>query len=253
MPFMAFLVFPVLGLLALGVARRHPRRSRDIAVLTANVVADAPQARPRSDGGRGSHPPGARRWQGALLGVREGRLALIIQLLYAIPFAGITAFGALLDRIGFGVSSAQAQLAFTAFFTASFAARVLMAWRAPIIHKEMLLWVSASLTAAGLLLLGVGHGLGVLLIAMATLGVPHGLTYPLALALVADSVDPTLLPRADAILLASTSLSTVVIPLVLGVIITAEGYRAMPLLMLIPVGVCSALLFGQRARPHRSP
>lgn len=241
-PFVWFLGFPALAALLLALSCRR-RRTAGASAPPA-LVEPAPPA-----------PPQKGRWgAGGLLATRPGRQALIVQLLYAIPFVGITSFGALVARVGFGVSAAQAQLAFTAFFVASFGARGLIAWRSPIVRKQPLLWASAALTGAGLALLGTGHGLGVLLLAMATLGVPHGLSFPLALALVAESTDRARLPRANAALIGVSNLSTVAVPPLLGVVVPAFGYRGMTLLLLVPVVGFAALLATQTDRgPRRRP
>lgn len=254
-PFVVFPIFPMLGAILLGVPcwrRMHP--SGPVTVPPA-AGATGPRQFPSDERPSRSRPrPRPHRgWRRGLFASRQGRTALIVQLLYAIPFAGLTVFGALVARIGFGVTAAQAQLAFTAFFATSFAARGLVVWRSPVVHKQVLLWASAALTVFGLILLGTGHGLGILLIAMGVLGLPHGLTFPLALALVADSTGPAELPRANAALLGSTNLTTVVVPLVLGAIIPAVGYRGMTLVTLIPVAAFSALLFTQRPRAASLP
>ncbi len=97
------------------------------------------------------------------------------------------------------------------------------------------------MTIAGLLLLGLGHGAWALFFAMGLLGVPHGLTFPLALALVADATPVTALPRANATLLGSTNITAVIVPLILGGLIPAIGYQDMTLVMLGPVLAFSAV------------
>lgn len=235
-PFLLFSFFPAFGVLLIGASLHWPRKRRPSpAPVTATVLAIP------------SLPTSDRRWRRGLLGSREGRVALIAQLLYAIPFSGITVFGALVARIGFGVSPAMVQVAFTVFFVLSFAARGAVTVRAPIAHKLPLFWAAAIFTGAGLLLLGLGHGLVLLLVAMGVLGIPHGLTFPLALAMAADSTDLDGLPRANATLLGSTNLAAVIVPLILGAIVPAVGYRGMVLVLLAPVVVCITLLFTHRA------
>ncbi len=219
------------------------------------LVADA--AGDVADEPAGSRVHRRRGWRVGLLATPDGRTALVSQLLYAVPFSGVTVFGALVARRGFGATPAQAQLGFTVFFVCSLAARAAVAWRAPIVAKRALLWVSAGLTAAGLVLLGTGHGLIVLMVAMGVLGVPHGLTFPLALALVADATPVADLPRANATLLGSTNLVSVIVPVVLGAIVPAVGYRGMMLAILGPVAAFSLvqLAVGSKAaaaRPSRS-
>lgn len=239
-PFVWFLGFPAVAALLLGVpCWRRRGTGTDAPPAPTETLQAAPPA------------PAGRRL-GGLLATRPGRQALLAQLLYAVPFVGITSFGALVARVGFGVSAAQVQLAFTAFFVASFGARAVVAWRSPIVRKQPLLWTSAALTAGGLALLGNGHGLGVLLLAMATLGVPHGLTFPLTLALVAESTERARLPRANAALIGTSNLSTVAVPPLLGVVVPALGYRGMTLLLLAPVALFAALLATQTdLRPRR--
>lgn len=259
-PFLAFLAFPALGALALAAGlRRH--RSKPAAQPTTLGALPPEQTAPEPTtpvpSGRGAAPPapthpsvGARVRRPGLLSTPNGRLALTAQLLYAIPFAGITVFGALVAHIAFATTPAQAQLAFTAFFVTSLISRALVAWRAPIRHKVAFFWLSAALTGAGLALLGTGHGLLVLLVAMAILGIPHGLTFPLVLALVASSTTPAGLPRANATLLAASNLTGILVPVILGSLVTLVGYRSMVLLILVPVAGFAALLWTQRRAPR---
>ncbi|MCL4422499.1 MAG: MFS transporter [Actinobacteria bacterium] len=272
-PFVSFLVFPILAATVLifrcrispvDTRRRSPSKAGDPAVQLGHESSPAqalggqpPQVgaiSPRAT--RSRHWSALRRWPASKEGASEGifsthggRLAITGLLLYAVPFAGITVFGALIARIAFGVSAADAQLAFTAFFVTSFAARAAIAWRAPITHKVAMFWLAAGLSVTGLLLLAVGHGLGLLLVAMAVLGIPHGLTFPMALSLVAESTAPRALPRANAVMLATTNMSTVLMPAILGSLVAFAGYRGMVLFILIPVLGFSSLLWVQR-RPQ---
>lgn len=228
-PFAAFAVVPLAG--ALAVIARHGRRG--FAHAAAGVpwpVTSAPPAAPT---------PTARRrgWRDGLLSTAAGRDALLAQLLYAVPFAGVTVFGALVARIGYGQTPAEAQLGFTVFFVCSLAARFVLSWRAPIARKPLLLWLAALLTAVGLVLLAIGGNTAELYLAMALLGIPHGLTFPLALALVAEATPVEGLPRANATLIGSTNLTSVLVPLALGAVVPAVGYKALGLVMLAPVAV----------------
>ncbi len=241
-PFLAFLALPLCGA---GVLFRI---STPAASATAGPSLAITRAAPVTDG---VGPLRGRRCRGgplgALLRSAPGRRALIIQLLYAIPFAGLTSFGALVGREGFGVSAAHTQLAFSGFFAASLAARVLVSWRSPITRKVPLLWGSAGLTVAGLTALGTGHGLVALVFAMAILGLPHGLTFPLVLGLVAGASPPEDLPRANAALLGTTSLTAVLVPPILGAIIPLVGYHDMVLVLILPVLLLAGLFALQRS------
>lgn len=261
-PYVLFTVFPLVAVAVLVNARRRRRRAGPVTsgdqaastteeaqveatTVNVDVVGDV-----SVEASEGSGPGPTR--QPGLFASRAGRTAMVAQLLYNVPFSGITVFGALVARRGFGVTAAQAELGFTVFFVCSFLARASVAWRSPITAKHALLWLSAALTVAGLALIGTGHGLVLLLVAMGVLGIPHGLTFPLALALVAEATPIEALPRANATLLGSTNLSSVVVPLALGAIVPTVGYQGMMLTVLVPVVV---LTFVELAvyLPHRNP
>ena len=265
-PFAAFVVLPLVAVAVLGQQARSGAVRRGGGVLPppeggplgAETVTGALADPYDSVPSVASNEPGAvgerqhrlflyRLTEGSLLRLPGWRLALTGQLLYAIPFAVITVFGALVARVAFGVPPAGAQLSFTAFFVTSFAARAGVAWRAPISRKLRLLGLSGFLTALGLVLLGTGHGLGWLLLAMAVLGVPHGLTFPLVLAQVADASEPGTLARANAGLFAATNVAAMIVPAIMGSLVAALGYRGIVLVLLVPVGACSLLLWVQRS------
>jgi len=253
-PFIVFVAFPLIAaVLVLGQAiRAHRRRSDPIVPPPATEIkASDPYAAtqnpsPFGSEGRGAGTAARRSWHQGLVGSRDGRLALTAQLLYAVPFAGITVFAALVGEIVFRASPAETQLGFTAFFMTSLAVRVVVSWRSPVLHKMALFLLSALLTTAGILLLGTGHGLGFFFLAMALLGFPHGMTFPLSLALVADSMSDVERPRANANLLAASNLATIVVPASLGALVPYIGYRGMTLSILAPLAFFTALLWIQR-------
>ncbi|MDE3206147.1 MAG: MFS transporter [Acidobacteriota bacterium] len=225
----------------------------DGAALVAGLSAPTSQARPPAGAppevppqprsARRRHPsPGP----AVLIGTPGGRVALIIQLLYSVPFATVTVFGALLARSEFGLDPAHSQLGFTSFFVMSFASRVVLVRRSPIASKLAVFAGCIVLTATGLALLASGGPTAAFFIAMALLGLPHGAIFPLALSLVASSAQPEQLAAANAGLFAVTSLAAAVTPAVLGVMASAFGYRAMAASALVPVAVFSILLATQR-------
>ncbi len=170
------------------------------------------------------------------------RKAIVALLLYQIPFVAITSFGALIGHFSYGVSASLAQLSFSVFFAMSLGARLLLVWKPPGKRGGLLLRIVAFVTLAGIIVLGLGHSYIWLLIAMAILGIPHGLVFPVSLSLVASSSSSADLPKANAVLFAATGVAAVVTPLVFGVIATYLGYRVMSLLTLIPVLVLTVIL-----------
>ncbi|MHB1615240.1 MAG: MFS transporter [Actinomycetes bacterium] len=193
-----------------------------------------------------------------LRGNRRLRWALTSQLLYQVPFVAVVAFGALLARDLYGVSVADAQLGFTVFFLASLAARLVLVWHPAGERSVLVLRGSAVLTLAGVGVLASGgagrvHGTLALFLAMGLLGVPHGTTYPVSLALVAQAVPLAMLARANSMLAAATNLVGVTGPVVLGALIEQVGYRGMMLLVGLPVLALGIALFVWTARPPSVP
>jgi len=178
------------------------------------------------------------------------QVALFGQLLYAAPFAAIVVFGALMDRHDFHLSAAGTQIAFGVFFAVSFVVRSLLAWQSPIPHKIGLFRLSSVLTLAGLVMLALSHGVVALLLAMAVLGVPHGLTFPLAMGLVAEERSHSELAEVNAHLSAAVQAVNLGLPLVLGIGIDAVGYREMFLVLLAPVAIASAAQWVVAKRMH---
>jgi MFS family permease len=178
------------------------------------------------------------------------QVALFGQLLYAAPFVAIVVFGALMDRHDFHLSAAGTQIAFGVFFAVSFVVRSLLAWQSPIPHKIGLFRLSSVLTLAGLIILALSHGVAALLIAMAVLGIPHGLTFPLAMGLVAEDRSHSELAEVNAHLSAAVQAVNLALPLVLGIGIDAVGYREMFLVLLAPVALASAAQWVVAKRMH---
>ena len=230
LPFFAFAALPVAAL-ALGLFGRRRANAPGVA-SGPEPVQDSP--RDRSSGQFRS-----------LLATGGGRMALTVQLLYAVPFSAITVFGALVARGVFNMTPAGAQLAFTVFFVASLLSRLVVARISPIDHKRRALLLAACLTGAGLVLLSLGGPPLFMFIAMVLLGVPHGVTFPLALALIAQSVGTDQLAASNAALFAATSVVAVAAPVALGAVAAAASYRVMIALVLVPVAAFSTLLMVQ--------
>ena len=202
----------------------------------------------------GSVPATRRR---PLLSLPAFRLALAIMLSYEAPFVALMAFGGLLGRHSYGVSSSGVEIAFTSFFAASLTVRAALVRYSPLPTLGLPLSASVALTAGGLALLGLGHGFAALLVAMAMLGLPHGLTYPLAGAHLAESLSEDL-GRANGGLNAAIGTVAVAVPLACGWLSEAIGLRGTFLaLEAVIVLFGSALLvqlgkmggFRRRARP----
>jgi len=178
------------------------------------------------------------------------RLALLTLLTYQAPFAALVTFGGLLGRRVDGVSAAGVEVGFGLFFTVSFLVRALVAARSPLRRPRLVLAASLAATVGGLLLLAGGPGSPSFFLALAVLGAPHGVTFPLASATLAEGTEPALLGRANARMMATANLVTIVVPLVCGGLAAAFGYRALFLAMEVPVLATAAGLALERSRPR---
>jgi len=221
-------VFAVLPALALALIAVRVRRSLPAGVDTPPPVVSA-------DCGDQAVPPPPLRAYRTVLARPGWRLAVTGVLMYQVPFACVVAFGAVLAETLYGERPAAVELAFAVFFTASLLSRAVLAWRSPVRRKLPLFWLSAAATVVGLALLATGREPALLLVAMAVLGIPHGLTFPLALALSAAGVPRTELAWANAALMSVNSLAAVVTPGLLGVVAAMTGYRDMVAACLVPV------------------
>lgn len=247
-PFFAFSALPLLAL-ALGLAGRRASRGAGGTVRPMPSSGDTGTAAAPVTGEETPLP--TTRWGGrlgTLVATRGGRLAVTAQLLYAVPFAAVTVFGALVARTTFGTSAAGAQLGFTTFFVASLASRLLVVRHSPVQRKLRVLGASAALTVVGVALLALGGPLPIYFAAMLVLGVPHGVTFPLALALTAEASPHSRLAAANAGLFAATNAVNVVAPILLGAVAAAAGYQVMTAVVLAPVAAFTMLLAAQ-SRP----
>lgn len=247
--FLWFTIAPVLAVVILSgvILRRRPRAS------TRADNADNDKHAPASSPPSAAPSPATAAGRLSLAAAMRDpgfRVALFGQLIYAAPFVAIVVFGALLARHDYGASPAGTQLAFGVFFAVSFAVRLLLAWQSPIPHKMGLFRLSAALTLLGIVVLATGHGNVLLLVAMGLLGVPHGLTFPLSLGLVAENRPPQQLASVNAHLSASVQVVNLALPFLLGIGIDAFGYRLMFLVLVVPV-VAAGLLQQLAARHLR--
>ncbi|MHB8319001.1 MAG: MFS transporter [Acidimicrobiales bacterium] len=179
------------------------------------------------------------------------RVAALTMFSYQIPFVALVAFGGLLAHRVDGVSLSGVQLAFAAFFGVSLLVRAVVAAVSPIRRKAPLLLAAMVLSVVGIAMIGLGRGAGVLVGAMVVLGAPHGANFPLASATLAEQTSNRDLGRANARLMAITSLPTVVVPVIAGWLIASVGYSTMFMLLDIPVGLLSVALVAELVREHR--
>lgn len=182
---------------------------------------------------------------------RTYMLGFISNLTYMIPFIVIVVFSGIYAHTRLSASYGTIQLVFAIFFTASFMARSAIAFFSPITHKNRMLWFSIVLTICGLLLLSISHTLLLFVLALALLGIPHGITYPISTMLIAEGVSRDDLSFANSLFTSSVGVAGVVIPIIVGLLTPAIGFR--PVFLLVTGSVCLlAILQYLVFNPYRS-
>jgi len=183
---------------------------------------------------------------GSLFRNRRWVLALCGQAVYMVPFSLVIVFTGLLGRTLYHASASMVELGIALFFVTSFACRATLTRRPAIAHRVRLFALCIAATLCGIALLALGHSLAPFLVALAILGAPHGLCYPLALGLVSDAVELADLARANAGFQAVSSLINVIAPLVFGLVLDHLGDRAVLISAAIPMVPLAVLLWAFR-------
>lgn len=177
---------------------------------------------------------------------RRWGLAMCAQAIYTVPFTVVVVFAGLLGRTLYHTSASMTEVGITLFFLVSFLCRAALTRRPAVARRVPLFGLSVLTTLCGIGLLATGVNTGLFMVALAVLGAPHGLTYPLALGLVAESVPNAELSRANAGFAAVSNAINVVAPLSLGVVIDDLGDRIMLLCAAVPVVLLAMLLWRLR-------
>ncbi|MGH8202090.1 MAG: MFS transporter [Steroidobacteraceae bacterium] len=180
---------------------------------------------------------------GSLFRNREWSLAVCGQAIYMVPFALVIVFAGLLGSSLYHASASTTEIGIALFFIVSFLCRAALTRRPAVRYRVKLFALCVVATLCGIALLAIGHGTGLFMVALAVLGAPHGLTYPLALGLVSDAVPIEELARANAGFQAVSNLISVVVPFVFGLVIDQFGDRAALLCAAIPVLPLAGLLW----------
>jgi len=238
--FLAFAAFVVCG----ALLAYQLMRSRN-AQRAARVVAGT-ERRPTS-------PPPFGRGIRLLVRSRAYLLGVISNTAYVVPFTLLVAFGGPYLHTNRGLSYGAIQALFVVFYGASLAARSLLAYRPPTGGKFALVGLAFILTVLGLLVLGfTGDSVGIV-VAFVLLGIPHGMTYPLSIMLIAESVPLESLGFANAVFGAIGGVVSVVVPLVAGAVILRVGYAVSFYLAALVTALACLALIALRVHARRAP
>ncbi len=94
-----------------------------------------------------------------------------------------------------------------------------------------MLWLAVALTIGAILLLSLTHTFLLFALALALLGVPHGITYPISAMLIAESVVREDLGFANSLFVSVIGTAGILIPIVVGLLMPALDFRTVFLLV----------------------
>lgn len=222
--------------------------------LALMVAVVAPFLRFPEEGqlrGGGSRP----RVSAARILSNEGFIASVLNnFTYQVPFSYITAFAALFAAESFGVAKWLAIMSYVPFYVTSFISRLAMSVRPPE-NLVRYMALAPTVTIAGLILAWLSHSIYVFFIAMAILGVPHGMTYTLSVIGISRTFRAEELNAANSYFFSTMMVLGSVLPGIIGAVADAIGYRD-TFLALVPVVVAvllATMVFASRASGLRSP
>jgi MFS transporter, DHA1 family, multidrug resistance protein len=242
----SLMVGPLLESGVLSLAHQHLRVAFVVFLTPALIGIAAPRPIRRPEGGDDPRPEGPRFALGVLFKNHRAALAMCAQALYSVPFAVVVVFGALIGKNLFHKSASFAALAIALFFATSLVARGSLAIWPVREGRARIFALCVVATLLGLALLASAHSGTGYLVALALLGVPHGFTYPLSLALLAEAVPRHELARTNASFTAVSTLVNIGGPLLLGIVAGAGGFRTMIWCAALPVLGLASVLFHLR-------
>lgn len=168
--------------------------------------------------------------------------ALFINAMYSVPFAALVSFGGLFSREYFHVSNSSVQMYFVIFFAVSFLFRLLLLF-SKTMNIRAIMVVSISLTLVGIMLLIVASNPFFYAVALAVLGIPHGLTFPSSLIVILRNSDESRRNILNSYFASSYALINVLTPLLIGLIADLIGLRFAFGALFISIAVFAYLIF----------
>lgn len=169
------------------------------------------------------------------------RAALYIYAMYSIPFVAIVSFGGLFSREYFHATNSSVQLYFAIFFAVSFISRALML-RFNKVNIRAMTIVSILLTLVGITLLVLATNLLFYAVALAVLGIPHGLTFPSSLIVIARNSDESKRNVLNSYFGSSYTIINVLGPFIIGSVADMIGLRYAFGVIFISIGVSTYLV-----------
>lgn len=169
--------------------------------------------------------------------------SVLINLSYNIPYIVITVFAGIYAHTYLNASYSAVTLYYSIFYTTSFLSRLILSVKNPAHSLGLAVAATIALTAAGLSLMYIATGSLMFGIAMAVLGIPHGLSFPVSLLYISRSYEPEKRNSANSYFFSIATVIMVSGPVVGGYAIQILGFRTLFLLMLPIVAVLSVFIY----------
>ena len=176
------------------------------------------------------------------------KTAVFLNLSYAIPFILITLYAGIFAKSVLGASLSDVTLYYTVFFSTSFVSRLTFSIKR---NKSRMLFpviLTMSLTLIGLGLVYVSSGILLFVLALALLGIPHGLSYPLSLLYLTRSYEPDDRNSANSYFFSINTIVMVAGPIIGGYTIQIIGFRE-TFLLIVPIALILMFLVTLTIRP----
>jgi predicted MFS family arabinose efflux permease len=176
------------------------------------------------------------------------RTAVYLNLSYAIPFILITLYAGIFAKSVLGASLSDVTLYYTAFFSTSFLSRLTFSLKKNKSGMIVPVFLTMVLTLIGLGLIYISSEIIIFVIALALLGIPHGLSYPLSLLYLTRSYEPDDRNSANSYFFSINTIVMVAGPIIGGYTIQIIGFRE-TFLLIVPIALILMFLVTLTIRP----
>ncbi|MCL4314912.1 MAG: MFS transporter [Candidatus Thermoplasmatota archaeon] len=152
------------------------------------------------------------------------RTALYNITAYNVPFAILIAFAGIYEKQSFGISLSTVTLLFSVFFTTSLASRIFLSLKVKG-RLRVRMYVTMALSIAGIAIMLISRNVWMFAAALAVLGIPHGLAYPLSVLSISRSFKPEERNVANSVFFSIMMLIGIFVPLAGGYFIDLAGFK----------------------------
>ena len=173
--------------------------------------------------------------------ILDPHAAVYLNLSYGIPFILITLYAGIFAKSVLGASLSDVTLYYTVFFSTSFLSRLTLSLKKNKAGMLIPVFLTMVLTLLGLGLVYISSEIIMFVFALALLGIPHGLSYPLSLLYLTRSYGPDERSSANSYFFSVNTIVMVAGPIIGGYSIQIIGFRE-TFLFIVPIALILMLL-----------